>query len=245
MTSRFPDMTVGAIVAEDYRAAAVLERFGIDFCCGGKRTLGEACGAKGCDADAVATAIAHLHDDAPPSAAPDTDWDAGALVAHIVSTHHAYVRDSMPRIAGYLSKLVAVHGERHPELARIARHFDTLEHELMMHMFKEEEVLFPYVRDLAAINSGGAQPPNVFGTVRNPIRMMEAEHAGAGQELAIIRELTHDYTAPDDGCGTYRVCYQELQAFDSDLRRHIHLENNVLFPKALAMERAAGTNGVD
>jgi regulator of cell morphogenesis and NO signaling len=245
MTSRFPDMTVGAIVAEDYRAAAVLERFGIDFCCGGKRTLGEACGAKGCDAGMVAGAIEQIHGDTHASAAADTAWEPAALVRHIVSTHHAYVRDSMPRIAVYLRKLIASHGERHPELVLVARHFDDLAREMLSHMFKEEEVLFPYVRDLAAIEGGGAPPANVFGTVRNPIRMMEMEHAGAGQELAIIRELTFGFRAPEDGCATYRVCYQELEAFDSDLRRHIHLENNVLFPKAVAMERASGLNGVD
>ena len=245
MTSPLTDMTVGAIVAEDYRAAAVLERFGIDFCCGGKRTLAEACGAKGCDDHAVASAIAQVRSNPQGSVPPDSEWDAGALVTHIVTTHHAYVREAMPRIAGYLQKLIAAHGERHPELARIAEHFDVLTHELMTHMFKEEQVLFPYVRELTAIRRGGAPPPNVFGTVRNPIRMMEAEHTEAGHELALVRELSHGYTAPDDGCATYRVCYQELDAFDQDLRRHIHLENNVLFPKAVTLERAAGITEVD
>jgi regulator of cell morphogenesis and NO signaling len=245
MTSPFSDMTVGAIVAEDFRAAAVLERFGIDFCCGGKRTLGEACDARGCDEQQVASAIAQVRSNPERSSPPDSEWDVAALVAHIVATHHAYVRESMPRIAIYLQKLIAAHGERHPELARIAEHFAVLTHELTTHMFKEEQVLFPYVRELAAISRGGAPPRNVFGSVRNPIRMMEAEHAGAGRELAIVRELSDGYTPPEDGCATYRVCYQELEAFDHDLRRHIHLENNVLFPKAVMLERATRTHLVD
>src|SRR3954454_23937173 len=160
MTSPFTDMTVGAIVAEDYRAAAVLARFGIDFCCGGKRTLGEACGARGCDDQIVASAIAQVRSNPQRSVPPDSEWNVAALVEHIVTTHHVYVRESMPRIAIYLQKLIAAHGERHPELARIADHFDVLAHELTAHMFKEEQILFPYFRELAAIGPGGAPPAN-------------------------------------------------------------------------------------
>lgn len=243
MTSRFVEMTLGSIVAEDYRNAAVLERFGLDFCCGGKRTLDEACGARGYEPAVVADAIEQARSTADPhSAVSDETWNVNELIAHIVSAHHGYVRQASPRIAGYLNKLIAVHGERHPELARVAQHFDELASELSTHMFKEEEILFPYVRDLAAVEGGAPMPSNVFGTVRNPIRMMEAEHTSAGQELAIVRELTDNYRTPADGCTTYRVCYQELEAFDDDLRRHIHLENNVLFPRAVAMERAVGVD---
>ena len=244
MASRFADMTLGSIVAEDYRAAAVLDRYGIDFCCSGKRTLEEACSAKGCK-PAVVVAELECASGAAAEAQSDNAWETADLVTHIVTTHHGYVRHAVPRIASYLDKLVTVHGARHPELARVAQHFEELSNELLMHMYKEEEILFPYVRSLAAIEAGAPAPPNVFGTVRNPIRMMEAEHAGAGQELAMIRELTSDFHVPADGCATYSVCYKELEAFDADLRRHIHLENNVLFPKAIALERAAGLNGVD
>lgn len=239
MTTRFSDMTLGAIVAEDYRAAAVLERYGIDFCCGGKRTLAEACTVKQRDPEVIAAEIEQARQTPVEAGMSDAAWDTRTLIAHIVGTHHAYVRDAVPRIAAYLKRLIVVHGDRHPELVRIAQHFEELGRELTTHMFKEEEILFPYMQALAAIEPEDARPLNVFGTVRNPIRMMEAEHAGAGQELAIIRELTDAFHAPDDGCSTYRVCFQELEAFDADLRRHIHLENNVLFPKAVVMERTA------
>jgi regulator of cell morphogenesis and NO signaling len=230
--------TLADIVAADFRAAAVLDRFGLDFCCGGKRTLDEACAAKKLDAGAVAAALGALD---PTSgggaAAPDVNWRPDALARHIVERHHGYVRAQTPVIAARLAKLVSVHGERHKELAAVAAHFAEVAAELQTHMIKEEQILFPYIAALAAAADGGsAPPPNPFGTVRNPIRMMEMEHQSAGGELATIRELTGDYTVPEDGCATYRVCYAELADFDRDLRRHIHLENNVLFPKAVQLE---------
>jgi regulator of cell morphogenesis and NO signaling len=242
MTSPLAPQTLGTIVANDYRAAAVLARFDLDFCCGGKRTLEEACRAKGIDPEQVA---AQIHDElgsAPPGDGSDAAWDVDALVTHIVETHHQYVRTSAPRITAYLNKLVSVHGERHPELARVAEHFVDVGRELTSHMYKEEEILFPYIRALnAAVERGAAPPPNMFGTVQNPIRMMEIEHTSAGNELAMIRELTGDYATPADGCTTYQVCFRELEAFDADLRRHIHLENNVLFPRAVDLEQTAAS----
>jgi len=243
MSSPLLEKTLGSIVADDYRAAAVLQRFGLDFCCGGKRTLEEACRAKACEPEAVAADLDHMLRSAAREEQPDTDWDPITLVEHIIARHHRYVRESTPRIAGYLRKVVEVHGARHPELPRIAAHFDELARELHAHMYKEEEILFPYVRQLAAMQDGGAPPPNVFGTVGNPIRVMETEHASAGRELTLMRGISDGYRMPEDGCATYRVCFQELQAFEADLQRHIHLENNVLFPKALALEHAAFTSG--
>lgn len=243
MPSPLLEETLGSIVAADYRAAAVLSRFGLDFCCGGKRTLAEACRGKACEPETVAAAIHDMLRSPARKEQPDTDWDPIALVEHIVDTHHRYIRESTPRIAGYLRKVVEVHGARHPELARVAGHFDELARELASHMYKEEEILFPYIRQLAAVEGGGDPPPNVFGTVGNPIRVMETEHAGVGRELALLRGLSDGYRTPADGCATYRVCFQELEAFEADLQRHIHLENNVLFPKTLALERIAATAG--
>src|SRR5689334_22155821 len=176
MASRFLEMTLGSIAAGDYRAAAVLNRFGLDFCCGGNRTLEDACRAKGCDADAVAAGLDDTFRSGDARLVSDTGWNPADLVDHIVATHHRYVRDAVPRIAGYLQKIVEVHGSRHPELVRIAEHFDELARELSAHMYKEEEILFPYVRQLAASMAGTAPPANVFGTVGNPIRVMETEH---------------------------------------------------------------------
>ena len=229
--------TIGEIVAADFRAAAVFEKFGLDFCCGGKRTLEEACAARRVSATEIAAELETLASTASGGDVPDATWPLDELARYIVRRHHTYVRRQMPVIAAYLERLIGAHGARHPELHQIAGHFDELASELRMHMMKEEEILFPYVRALAVSVEQGTEPPsNMFGTVRNPIRMMEAEHQGAGDELAVIRSLSNGYTVPPDGCTTYKVCYQELAAFDADLRQHIHLENNILFPRAVALE---------
>lgn len=230
-TESLDGRTVGEVVAEDWRTAAVFEEFGIDFCCGGRRTVAEACQSAGADLAAVSNAMASLAQGA--SGDDPSRWAVDRLVDHIVETHHGYVRDSAPRIAAYLAKLVQVHGARHPELAEVARRFDALASELLQHMFKEERILFPYIRELA---SGPRVAPSPFGTVENPIRMMEREHEQAGAMVQDIRRLTDDYALPADGCATYRVCLGELAQFERDLHRHVHLENNVLFPRAVALQ---------
>jgi regulator of cell morphogenesis and NO signaling len=229
------DSTLGDIVARDYRAAAVLSRFGLDFCCGGKRTLDAACRAKHLDAWAVAGAVEGVSVGAP--ARPDTSWGVGELVDQIVDTHHAYAREALPRIANYLDKLMTVHGARRPELQQIAEHFGELGRALQKQIFTEEDVLFPTVRALHARSMvGDATPRSCFGTVRHSIRMMETAHMQVGHELEMIRELSNGFEPPADCSVTYRICCEELAAFDADLRRHIHLENNVLFPKAVRLE---------
>jgi regulator of cell morphogenesis and NO signaling len=228
--------TVGDIVAADFRTAAIFERFGIDFCCGGRRSLSDACRTAAADPDEVIRALAEM----PLAADGDgqfAQWGVGDLIDHIVLTHHAYVRATIPTIQRYLAKLVAVHGTRHPELQRIAASFEQIASELVQHMFKEEQILFPYMRDVAesAKHTCGAIV-SPFGTVANPIRMMEREHQEAADGLRTIRALTRNYTPPSDGCTTYAVCMNELHRFEEDLHRHVHLENNVLFPKALELE---------
>jgi regulator of cell morphogenesis and NO signaling len=229
--------TVGEIVASDFRAADVFDRFGIDYCCGGRRSLADACRAASTDLALVERELNTL----PALVASDedvTNWAPGRLVDHIVVTHHAYVRNALPTIERYLAKLVAAHGERHPELARVLTTFSELGRELGEHMFKEERVLFPYIAELAA--SRGQRPiASPFGTVRNPIRMMEREHIEAGDHLHVLRELTGGYRVPGDGCATYSVAMSELRHFERDLHRHIHLENNVLFPKAVELEHGS------
>lgn len=235
MNQRVATTMIGEIVAADFRAAAVFERFGIDFCCGGRRDLDEACRTAAADPADVIRALEAL----PPLSNEEADpahWPLDRLIDHIVSTHHGYVRASMPTIQRYLAKLVEVHGARHPELARAASSFDVIAQDLGQHLLKEEQVLFPYIRELALAPIGGRHTLSPFGTVENPIRMMEREHRDAADELRTIRELTHGYVAPDDGCATYRACMAELDRFEHDLHRHVHLENNVLFPKAVALE---------
>jgi regulator of cell morphogenesis and NO signaling len=239
MSDRAMHATVGEIVATDFRAAGVFERFGIDFCCGGRRSLEEACRSADADLAAVTDAL----DDLPPSSDEDDDvtrWPLDRLIERIESTHHAYIRSASPTIGNYLARLRDVHGARHPELHRVAALFDQLSVDLAQHLLKEEQVLFPYVRDLvdhAAQPCGVLQSP--FGTVENPIRMMEREHREAADELRIIRELTNSYAAPADGCTMYIVCMLELARFERDLHRHVHLENNVLFPRAIELENGS------
>lgn len=230
--------TVGDIVASDFRTARVFEQFGIDFCCGGRRSVAEACASAAVDPHIVEDALRAL---SPVAGYDDTDvtrWSPDQLIEHILVNHHAYVRAALPSIARQLATLVAVHGQRNPELTRIAESFDHMSRDLLQHMMKEERVLFPYIREMASDRSGdcAASP---FGTVENPIRMMEREHRDAGDELRLIRELTNGYVPPADGCTTYRVCFAQLAEFERDLHRHVHLENNVLFPKAIELERAS------
>lgn len=237
MSETLANTTIGDIVASDFRAAGVFERYGIDFCCGGRQSLGEACRAADANPEAVIRDLEAL-----PGVVDKEDgmatWSASSLIEYIESTHHAYVREAIPRIGAFLEKLVEVHGARHPELAFTAAAFQRLGAELTQHMRKEERVLFPFIRDLdehlkSHLCSTLMSP---FGSVENPIRMMEHEHREAGEELATIRELTGGFVTPADGCTTYRVCMSELEAFERDLHRHVHLENNVLFPKAVALE---------
>jgi regulator of cell morphogenesis and NO signaling len=233
-----PSTTLGELVAADYRAAGVLDQFGLDFCCGGKRAFRDACSAARLDPSVVSAELEKLSDRGATDV-PNSSWPVDALADYIVRRHHGYIREQLPVIEGHLAKLAAVHGDRHPELTQIAAHFAELSGELRLHMVKEEHVLFPYVQQLAASAEYGLEPPvGMFGSVSNPIRMMEAEHRYAGDELAVIREMTSNYAVPSDACTTYRICYQELAAFDADLRQHIHLENNILFPRSVALEAA-------
>ncbi len=227
------ETTVGEIVASDFRAAAVLHKFGIDFCCGGGATLSDACRKQNVSAGDVLQALTTA------CAAPDgttprfNTWDVQTLVSYIVSNHHSYVREALPTIQAHARKLASVHGENHPELIEVTALVDAVYDEMTSHMMKEEHVLFPFINALgAAAQRGTPAPVPPFGRVSNPIRMMEQEHESAGAAMARIRELTGGYVPPADGCTTYRITLKELEAFENDLHAHVHLENNILFPKA-------------
>lgn len=233
--------TVGALVVEKPHLARVFERLGIDYCCGGRQTLDEACSRAGVDADQ----LARLLDEAEASAAgqdrDEEDWAAAPLARltrHIVERHHVYLRAELPRLAQLISKVVAAHGDKHPELAEVARTFDALHAELASHMMKEERVLFPIVETMEqAAESGQPLPAFHCGSVDNPIAVMEDEHQHAGDALARMRALTSGYTAPEDACPTYHALLGGLSQLESDLHLHIHKENNILFPRAAALER--------
>jgi regulator of cell morphogenesis and NO signaling len=233
-----PTKTVGEIAAELPNATREFEKLGIDYCCGGSRTLGEACTAANISVD---EALVRLQKGlAATQSSEGTDWQQqmlGDLIRHITGTHHVFVREESPRIEALTAKVVGVHGKNHAELLQVQEIFSALAQELRVHLMKEEQVLFPYVvRMEESVLAGEPAPPAMFGTVVNPVRMMMQEHDGAGDALRSLRSVTRDYTLPEDACISYRTLYQALQGFEADLHQHIHLENNILFPRAVAME---------
>lgn len=234
MSSITADRSVGELVAERLSRSRVLEKYGIDYCCGGDTPLTEACVSKGISVDEV---LADLNEaDSAESATKDVDCSSMALdelVDHIVSTHHAYLTPELPRLVGLARKVTKAHADKDPRVAEIESVLGDLAKELVMHMGKEEDVLFPFIRKLAETDTLPSMP---FGTIANPIAAMEADHVGVGEVLQRIRVLTDDYAEPDWACNTYRALSAGLQELEMDLHRHIHKENNILFPKALATE---------
>jgi regulator of cell morphogenesis and NO signaling len=226
-----PSTTVGELVRQRPARSRVFEQFKIDYCCGGKTPLEEACAAKGLDTDEVLRSlllIGHAETPADPDSMGLTE-----LADHIEKTHHAYLRAELPRLDFMTRKVAAVHAESEPRLNDIRTVFAACKEELESHMLKEEQILFPMIRQLEA-----ADAPVAFhcGTLANPIRMMEHEHDSAGDALELLRQLTDDYTPPSWACNTYRAMVDALGAFERDMHQHVHKENNILFPKALRLE---------
>jgi regulator of cell morphogenesis and NO signaling len=232
--------TVREIALEQPASIRVFEQYGIDYCCGGRKPLAEACAANNIEVDAV---LAALEAAAQGPATSAEDWSNASLEklsGHIVATHHAYVKSELPRLAILAQKVVRRHGDTQAELPLIQTKLALLDEELTQHLAKEEVVLFPYVTKLErAIKDGGTKPHGCFGTVANPIAMMTAEHDTAGLLMAEIRQLSHDFTTPIGACPTYHAFYDGLKEFEQDLHQHIHLENNILFPRAIHLEAEA------
>lgn len=235
--------TVGEIVKLDFRAADVFSSYGIDFCCGGKISVGEACANSGSDIKKVINALEALQFQ-KGSAVHDFDsWNIGFLADYIINTHHAYVKKAIPQILPLAQKVADVHGEHHAEVIRINELFKDLAEELLAHMQKEEQILFPYIKNLVVDQSvGKCSDTSCFGTVAGPISVMEQEHENAGVILKELFRLSDGYTPPEDACNTFRVLFGKLKEFEDDLHRHIHLENNILFPKAIELEQALLVN---
>lgn len=232
------DETLGQIAAKDLRKAQVFKKYGLDFCCGGKKTVKEACAEKGLDVTKVEQELQQA--DKMPSSRPIPygDWSLDFLADYIVNTHHSYVRKNLPDITSYAAKVMQVHGNQHPELIRINQLVSEVNAELTGHLVKEEKILFPYIKALVAAKDH-TQPLQAahFGSVQSPINMMEIEHELVGKNLDEIRQLSHNYLLPEDACASYSLLYRMLDEFEEDLHLHIHLENNILFPKALAIEK--------
>jgi regulator of cell morphogenesis and NO signaling len=232
--------TVRKFAVENPAATRIFEKFGIDYCCGGNQPLEQACETAGISIDAVLEALEKAEETAR-AAQQVHDWNREPLtdlVAHIKRTHHKYTREETARLAVLLRKVCSVHGQNHPELFEIGEAFTALAQELTIHLMKEEMVLFPYIERMEeAVIQGEPVLPAPFGSVQNPVAMMEREHDSAGNALRTIRKATGEFTLPADACVSYETLYKALAAFEADLHQHIHLENNILFPRAIAMEQ--------
>lgn len=232
------EQLVGELVATDFRTAEVFRKHKIDFCCGGGISLKEASIKRRIDLSALISEL-EIVTQAKNSIDNYNAWNLSFLADYIVNTHHAYLKAKLPEICFYANKVARVHGDRHPELLHILEHVLNINEEMLEHMEKEERVLFPFIKTLesASVSKQSVAKPS-FGTVENPIKAMIAEHESAGNEMEEIQKLTNDFTPPGDACTTYRVFFQNLDAFQQDLHKHVHLENNILFPKALSLEVA-------
>ncbi len=234
------DKTVRELALEHSTATRVFEKLGIDYCCGGNKSLEDACRASNLSIDQVIDSL-EMAEQAAHAAQKDQNWQTEALadlVAHIENTHHKYTREEMARLVPLLDKVCSVHGKNHPELQQVRASFRGLVQELTTHMMKEEGVLFPYiVRMEEAVIQKEPVLPAPFGSVQNPVSMMEHEHDSAGKALRAMREGSSGYTAPGDACVSYQTLYKALADFEADLHQHIHLENNILFPRAVALEK--------
>jgi regulator of cell morphogenesis and NO signaling len=225
--------TVGAIVARRPALSRVFEKVGVDYCCGGKKTLGQACQEQGLDVQSLIAALEQDDDQCDDPPVDAASMSLSELADHIEQTHHAYLRCEFPRLETLTQKVASAHGTTDPRLYTVRETFLGLAQELSSHMMKEEQILFPFVRRLEASDE---MPAFHCGSVANPIRQMELEHQEAGAALARLRELTDDYTPPDWACNTYRAMLDALAHLERDMHQHVHKEDNVLFPQAIARE---------
>ena len=221
---------IGDIVTKDFRAAEVFKKAGIDFCCGGSQSLEAACRDKKLDVAEIESELEKLENSEPGSSHKFNEWKLDFLCDYIVNTHHQTVMKLLPELTFYTQKIAEVHGDNHPELPEIANLFAQVDTELRQHLCNEEEVLFPAIREVLKTNSAESK-----ATIISEITRMTGEHEFAGGAMDKINELSHRYAVPEDGCNTYRVAYKLLEQFEDDLHIHVHLENNILYPKAMKL----------
>jgi len=220
-------LTVGEIVANDFRTASIFKESGIDFCCGGKQSIAEACQENGVEQSVLVGKIKELESSPLSPSQNFKEWELGFLSDYIVNTHHRYVSKALPELLFYTQKIATVHGEGHPELVVVAEMFAKINDELSQHLKKEEEVLFPAIKE--ALNNPSEK---LSALIKSEIDRMEGEHDFAGGSMDEIKRITDGYRLPDDACNTYRLSFQLLEHFEDDLHVHVHLENNILYPKA-------------
>lgn len=233
------ETTVKEVALQMPESTRLFEKLKIDYCCGGNQPLAEACSSAGLDVGTVMTMLGEVAQSSSPAGSVGDYQNASLpeLVEHILNTHHVFTKSEINRLDALTAKVIEVHGQNHPELVQVGELFTQLSADLQPHMFKEEQVLFPYI--LAMSQAAGENRPGPFapfGTVNNPVRMMMKEHDTAGQILRELRAVTSDYEVPADACISYQTLYRALENFETDLHQHIHLENNLLFPKSLDLE---------
>ena len=234
-------LTVAEIVAANWKTSDVFKKNGIDFCCGGKVKLPDICKKKGIRYDVMKeelSKVIQLAQEDDENANFNT-MDLDALADHIVNTHHKYLEEAHNTILQYSDKVARVHGEGHPEVVQINRLFHTMVRELNSHVDREESVLFPYIRQMAQVKKGSecVSKTPCFRSIQQPIGMMRHEHDRAGDVIKEIAALSNNFTPPAGACNTFRVMYSMLNEYQDDLFKHVHLENNILFPKAIALEK--------
>ena len=230
-------MTLSEIVNKDFRTAQIFEKYNLDYCCRGNKSLSEACFEKGLKSGLILEELQDLNLSIKKDSLKFDEWELDFLVDYIINNHHHYIRTITPMVSDLAAKVVSAHGKNHSELIKISEIFSGLSKELNQHLMKEEQILFPYIKILVSVklNNTKFELP-YFSSVANPIKMMEAEHTSAGDEMNEIRELSKNYQIPQDACNTFKVFYKELKEFEEDLHKHVYLENNILFPKSIDLE---------
>lgn len=230
-------LPLSEIVKTDFHAAAVFEKFNLDFCCRGNKTINEVCSLKGIDSGEIINELQNLESENKDYDLKYNEWGLDFLIDYIINNHHSYIRKMIPVLSQHCDKVASVHGNNHPEMNDVKDRFHVVYKDLKQHMLKEEQILFPFIKQLVKIKNEESKAEHpFFGTVKNPIKMMEDEHKAAGDELYEIRNLTNNYLPPDDACNTFKILLKELKEFEEDLHKHVHLENNILFPKSIILE---------
>lgn len=231
------EKTIGEIVADDFRSAAVFKKYGIDFCCKGNRSIEDACEAKKINPEDIYRDLENVASTTGQNT-DFTSWPLDLLADYVEKVHHRYIGEKTPALLQFLNKIAKVHGGRHPELFEVYELFEESAKDLAAHLKKEELILFPFIRKMVnAEREGSALEAPHFGTVENPVEMMKDEHSAEGERFEKIAKRTNGYTTPEDACSTYNVAFRMLEEFENDLHKHIHLENNILFPKAIELEK--------
>ena len=235
--NEYKNKTLSEIVINNYHTSEVLDRYNLDFCCRGNKAFDDACKENNLEPEIVFAELEQVFNNEISNDQNYDEWELDYLIKYIINNHHKYVRKMIPVIAEHCNKVVAAHGDDIPEMNKIAEIFAVIYKDLKQHMLKEEQILFPFIMQVVNAkrkNSETERP--YFGSVQNPIRMMEAEHEHAGDSFQDIKRLSNNFSVPEDGCETCAVLYKELKEFEEDLHKHIHLENNILFPKAIELE---------